>query len=128
MKPLNKILIGLGILALMIITGSIVNTIKNRQIATQAAKYAITEEYLKQKALEHVIDKKEIDSLKTDRAGLIAIIDFQKNNPHIIIQKYETIHHGIDQLSPNDNHKLFTGNIAKYNTNRKRYSLHRFKR
>ncbi len=127
-KTLRNILIGIGILALMILTGTIVGTIKDHQVAEQAKKYALAEEYIKQNAVVHAANKKEIDSLKIDRAGLVAVIAFQKNNPQIIIQKYETIHNSIDQLSPNDNHKLFTANIAKYNSNRERYSLHRFKR
>lgn len=127
-KSLRNILIGLGIIALVIATGIIVGAIKDRQIIEQSTKRAIAEDYVKRNAMVHAANKKEIDSLKNDRAALVAVIEFQKNNPQIIIQKYETIHNSIDQLSPNDNYRLFTGNIAKYNSNRKRYSLQRFKR
>jgi hypothetical protein len=127
-KTIRNILISLGILVVVITTGILVYAYKERQLVKETTMRIIAENKIKQLATIHIINKKTIDSMMVDRASLVAIIDYQKNNPQIIIEKYETVHHNIDLLSRNDNYRLFTGNIAKYNSNRKRYSLQRFKR
>lgn len=125
-KTLRNILTGLGIIVLMIITGISVNAWKENQLIKETTKRAAAEEKVKQLAQDHLQNKKIIDSMLTDRASMIAVIEYQKKNPQIIIQKYEAIHHDIDLLSPDEGYKLFTANINAYNTNRKRYSLQRF--
>lgn len=127
-KALRNILITLGVIALMIIAGICVNTWKDNQLVKETTRRVIAEEKIKQLAQDHLQNKKIIDSMLTDRAALVAVIEYQKNNPQLIIQKYEAIHRNIDLLSPDDGYKLFTANITAYNANRKRYSLQRFKR
>lgn len=124
----RNIFIGLGIIALMIITGISVNTWNDHQLINETTKRVVAEEKVKQLAHDHELNRKFIDSVLTDRAALVAVIEYQKNNPQLIIQKYEAIHHDIDLLSPDDGFKLFTNNIRDYNANRKRYSLSRFAR
>jgi hypothetical protein len=132
MKKLNhnfrNLLLGVVILAFLIFAGVSFSAWKDRQITKEITKRVAAEEKIKSLARDHTENKKAIDSMLTDRAKLIAVIEYQKNNPNIIIQKYETIHHNIDQLAPADNYKLFTANLIKYKRNKERYSLQRFKR
>lgn len=125
---LRNFLILLGVIALVIITGICVNAWKDQQLVNETTKRVVAEEKIKQLAYDHQSNKKFIDSILTDRAALVAVIEYQKSNPQIIIKKYEAIHHNIDLLSPDDGFKLFTSNIRDYNANRKRYSLSRFNR
>lgn len=127
-KALRNILIALGVIALIIITGISVNAWKDNQLVKETTRRVIAEEKIQQLAQDHLQNKKIIDSMRTDRAALVAVIEYQKNNPQLIIQKYEAVHRNIDLLSPDDGYKLFTASINAYNANRKRYSLQRFKR
>lgn len=124
---MKKILISLLILVVIIATGISVNWWKERQLVNEVVKRTTLEEAIRKEAVQHELNKKVIDSLVIDREKLSAIIEYQKQNPQIIIKKYETIHRSIDQLDPNANFLLFTGNIQKYKSNRERYSLLRFK-
>lgn len=126
-KSFRNILIGIGFLAVIICVVICIRAWKENQLGEEVTKRVIAQEALKVLAKQHVENKRVIDSMKIDRAQLVSVIEYQKKNPQIIIQKYETIHRSIDNLSPNDNYKLFTANIAKYKSNRKRYSLQRFK-
>jgi hypothetical protein len=124
MKKAGYILL---VLVALIATGITVNWWKEQQLIKEVTKRTVLEESIKQKYVQHEQNKKMIDSLLSDRNKLSAIIEYQKQNPQIIIKKYETIHYNIDQLDPNSNFLLFTGNLQKYKSNRERYSLLRFK-
>ena len=124
---MKKVVYILLVLVALIATGITVNWWKEQQLIKEVTKRTVLEESIKQKDVQHQQNKKVIDSLLSDRNKLSAIIEYQKQNPQIIIKKYETIHYNIDQLDPNSNFLLFTGNIQKYKSNRERYSLLRFK-
>lgn len=125
---IKKILIAIGILAIVIVAGFLFNGYKDRQTEKEIKKRVLLEDFVKKKGAEHIAIQKEIDSMKVEKKILVAIIEHQKNNPQIIIQKYEIEHKNIDNLTPSQSFDLFTSNLNYYKSHRGHYSLERFKR
>jgi len=126
-RSLRNSLIALGVLIVVIATWLISGSIHDAVLTKRAKNIALMEEYIRQKGEEHIAIQKEITVMKTDKKVLEEIIKYQKNNPQIIIQKYEIEHENIDNLSPSESFKLFTSNIRDYKSKRGHYSLERFK-
>ena len=59
-------------------------------IKEEIAKRVEAEFRFKQLVKDYAALRSERDSLNADREKLVTIIDFQKKNPQIIINKYET--------------------------------------
>lgn len=130
LKKLNTqfrdILIGIGILGLIILTGISVNYYKNQQILKENTKRVESEMRFKQLEKEAVNLKSQKDSIMEEIAKKQAVIDYLENNPTLIIQNNDKIHLDIDKLNAYNTAVLWTNNIADYESNRERYSLHRF--
>jgi hypothetical protein len=81
---------------------------------------------LQEKVNEAKILTQQIDSLKGMISKKQAVIDYLENNPTIIIKQNDKAHLNIDRLNAYNSIVLFSDNIARYENNRGRYSLHRF--
>lgn len=123
---LRNILIALGILALMIITGFVVNYFKERQLIKENTLRIESEMRFKQKVIEAEELTKQLDTAKTIISQKQTLIDYLENNPQIIIRNNEQAHISIDKLNAYNSIVRFTDNVAKYENNRQRYSLYRF--
>lgn len=64
-----------------------------------------------------------IDSMKTELNKTLAVIEYQKKYPQVIIKNYVAKKDSINNLSPSESFKLFTANLEYYKANRKRYDM-----
>jgi len=115
-------------IVLLIGVFAIFNSIKDKHIKEAVEARVVKEMELKQLKKEYEARVIVLDSLKAELAKSLAIIEYQKKYPQVIIKKYEVKRDSINSLSPNDAYKLFTSNLAKYKYNRERYDMARFKR
>lgn len=123
----KNILIAISVVVLLIAAWIGFRTIHDKNLERTSIERTVAIEKIKQLSAKHAVYVAEIESMKVDKKILEAIIVNQRENPQIIIQKYEIEHKNIDNLSPSESYKLFTINIANYKANRGHYSLERFK-
>ena len=125
----DKFIGGSILIIILLIVGWVFwNGYKNDQIAKEAGKRAASEERIKQLQKEFDIRDNEIKALVEEKGKLQAVLEYQKNNPNIIIKKYETIHNSVDALSNSKQFELFSIALYDYRNNKERYSISRFKR
>jgi hypothetical protein len=125
-KSLKNILIGLGILAVVIIAWIGFNSYKSYRDAKETTLRVESEMRFKQLVKEQVIRDKRIDSIASVIAQKQFLIDYLENNPQVIIQNNDKIKIDIQRLDALNSIKLFTDNLSKLDSQRTRYSLHRF--
>ena len=125
-KFLRNILIALGILALMIITGIVVNAVKERNLVKQTTLRVEAETKIIQQAEEAKKIKSKLDSTINLVSQKQTLIDYLENNPQVIIKNNENAHLSIDKLNAYNSILRFSDNVAKYEGNRSRYGLQRF--
>lgn len=127
LKQIKIALIVLGIIILIFAGFAVFNSYKEGQIKEEVRKRVEAEMKLEQYKNEFAERKIEIDSLDAELKKSLAVIEYQKKYPQIIIKKYETKADSISKLLPNEQYNLFTNNLRKYASDRKRYSVSRFK-
>lgn len=115
------------IVAILFITVFMFNSYKEKELNKLFKEKIEAEIQLKQYKKEYANRKLYIDSLIVGLQKKIAIIEYQKKFPKKIIKKYENKADSIINLSSSEQYKLFTNNLEKYQNNRERYSLSRFK-
>lgn len=119
-------------ICILIVTAVIVGSVlwsghKDNQLIQETTKRIDAEERIKSLGREFDARTAEIDSLKQVKIKLEAVVDYQKKNPSIIIQKYEKERAAIDTLSNSKSFELFSINLDEYLTHKERYLLSRFK-
>lgn len=77
-----------------------------------------SEERIKIKQAENDKLKLNLDSLKTDISTLSAVIDYQKNNPQIIREKYVEIRNNVVSYTVDDKIKYLSNRLSKKGNNR----------
>lgn len=123
----KKILIALGILAIVIVAGFLFNGYKSYRDKKETTLRVESEMRFKQLIKEKVILGKEKDSISSLVAQKQSLIDYLENNPQVIIQNNDKIKMDIDRLDALNSIKLFTDNLSKYDSLKNgRYNLHRF--
>lgn len=123
---LNRLLIVVIVIIILLIITSYIRSYKESELVRQTTIRVESEMRFKQLAVDIVVLKNKADSLKNKNTELENIIIYQKNNPALIIKKYETISVNIDNLDAIQSIQLFSNNITKFNNNRERYELYRF--
>lgn len=121
-----KILIVIGSLIVLVTGAMLFNSYKDRQIVRETTKLVHAQDRIKllqSEVAELQVDK---DSIKKNIDSLNIILEYQKNNPSIIIKENAKIHIDLDKLDALNSIKLFSENCDEYNRNRERYSLSRF--
>ncbi len=123
---IKKILIGIGILAVVIGGWIGFNSYKSYRDVKENTLRVESEMRFKQLVKEQVERDKVIDSIASVIAQKQTLIDYLENNPQIIIQNNDKSHLDIDRLNAYNSYLRFTNNATSYENNRERYSLHRF--
>jgi len=122
-----KIAVIVFLIIMAIIAGFMIfNDIKDKRVK-EAIEARITKEIeLKQAKKEYKEREIVLDSLKSELIKSLAVIEYQKKYPQIIIKKYETKSDSILKMNNSQSTALFEYNIIKYKKNRGRYNLSRF--
>jgi len=123
---IKKILIGLGILAVVIVAGIGFNSYKSWRDVKENTLRVESDMRFKQLFKEMENRDKRIDSISSIVEQKQSLIDYLENNPQIIIQNNDKSHLDIDRLNAYNSYLRFTNNATSYENNRERYSLHRF--
>lgn len=110
-------------IVLLIGAFAIFNSYKEGKLKDEVRKRVEAEMALEQYKKEFNARKIEIDSLDVELKKGLAIIEYQKKYPQIIIKKYEIKADSIAALPSNKAYELFTNNLRKYRDNRERYSI-----
>jgi len=125
-RPVKNILIGVGVFVVIIATYMITNSIADNRLIEKTKKVTKLQDSIEFLNTDIAIQKTGILSEKRITDSLSIIIEFQKNNPTVIIRENDRIKIDINRLDALNSIKLFSDNIKKYETNKERYSLHRF--
>ncbi len=124
----DKFIVVCILIVIAVIVGCVLwNGYKDKQLIQETTKRVAAEERIKQDAKEYSSRAKVIDSLQIWSIKQEAIIEYQKKNPSIIIEKYEKEHATLDTISNSKSFELFSINIESYKANKDRYRLLRFK-
>lgn len=110
-------------IVLLIGAFAIFNSIKEKHIKEAIEARVEKEIELKQAKKEYVARELVLDSLENELKKSLAVIEYQKKYPQIIIKKYEIKADSIAALPSNKAYELFTNNLRKYRDNRERYRI-----
>jgi len=119
-------LIALGILVVIIAAFFSFNAYKDYRDKKENTLRVESEMRFKQLIKEKVVLDKQKDSISSVVKQKQDLIDYLENNPHVIIQNNDKIKMDINRLDALNSIKLFTDNLSKLDSQRTRYSLHRF--
>lgn len=114
-------------IVLLIGAFAIFNAVKDKHIREEIEARVEKEMELKQAKKEYEARAIVLDSLKSELAKSLAVIEYQKKYPQVIIKKYEQAKNRVDSLTFTESYKLLTNNISEYSINKKRYDISRFK-
>lgn len=114
-------------ITLLIGAFAIFNAVKDKHIREAIEARVEKEMELKQYKKEQQAIEIVLDSLKSELEKSLAVIEYQKKYPQIIVKKYEIKSDSIAKLPSNEAYNLFSNNLRKYRDYRERYSISRFK-
>ena len=123
---LKKTLIGTGCLALLIAGYIGFKSYQSYRDVKENTLRVESEMRFKQLVKEQLIKDKQIDSIASVVSQKQSLIDYMVKNPQVIIQNNDKIKIDIQRLDALNSIKLFTDNLSKLDSQRIRYSLHRF--
>ncbi len=124
---IKKVLIGLGILAVIIIAWILFNSYKSWRDVKENTLRVESEMRFKQLVKEQLIKDKQIDSIASVISQKQSLIDYLENNPQVIIQANEKEHLSINKLNAYNSILLFTNNATRYDSLKGgRYLISRF--
>ena len=108
-------------------TAVLVNDMNKKKLINEVKLRTESEMKSKQLEKELIIIRQEKEEIRKNNDKLAAIIEYQKTNPQIIINKYESKANDISRLNPTESFKLFTNNLFSFSNNPERFDLQRFK-
>lgn len=118
-KSKNRIIICFVILfAVLLLAGYFLNQYHRNKEANMKEENVRSEERIKLKEAELTRLVPKLDSLKSDISQMNAIIEYQKNNPQIIREKYVEIRNNVVKYNVDDKIKYLTNRLSKKDHNR----------